>query len=60
MIYSVKRKGAYSGKKIQHAIKHYKKLQERIGFEGETLWLANAMKIIQAKFKKYAINPSKI
>ena len=60
MIYSVKRKGSYSGKKIQHAIKHYKKLQERISFEGETLWLQNAMAIIQAKFKKYAINPAKI
>ena len=60
MIYSVKRKWAYSGRKLQHAIKHYKKLQERIAFEGETLWLQNAMMIILAKFKKYAINPSKI
>jgi hypothetical protein len=60
MIYSVKRKAPYSGQKIQNAIKHYKKLKERIGFEGETLWLQNAMSIILAKFKKYAINPKKI
>jgi hypothetical protein len=60
MIYSVKRKGSYSGKKIQHAITHYKKLLQRIGVEGETLWLKNAMTIVLAKFKKYAIKPSKV
>ena len=60
MIYSVKRKGAYSGRKLQNAIKHYKKLQQRIAFEDETVWLQNAMSVILAKFKKYAINPSKI
>ena len=60
MIYSVKRKGAYSGNKIQNAIMHYKKLLARKAIEGDTLWIANAMKIVLAKFKKYAINPSKI
>ncbi len=60
MIYSVKRKGSYSGKKIQHAIAHYKKLQERISIEGETLWIKNAMTIVLAKFKKYAVNIAKI
>ncbi|MBP6981398.1 hypothetical protein KBB25_01330 [Candidatus Gracilibacteria bacterium] len=60
LVYSVKRKGAYSGQKLQNTIKHYKKLQARIAFEGETLWLTNAMSIVMAKFKKYSINPSKI
>ena len=60
MIYSVKRKGSYSGNKVDNAIKHFKKLQARKAIEGDTLWLANAMKIVLAKFKKYAINPAKI
>jgi hypothetical protein len=60
MIYSVKRKGAYSGRKIQHAIAHYKKLLARKSIEGETLWIQNAMTIVLAKFKKYAINVAKI
>ena len=60
MIYSVKRKWSYSGSKIENAIKHYKKLSTRIALEGETLWLKNAMKIVLAKFKKYAINLAKI
>jgi hypothetical protein len=60
MIYSVKRKGTYSGSKIQNAIAHYKKLLARKEIEGDTLWLSNALKIVLAKFKKYAINPSKI
>ena len=60
MIYSVKRKGTYSGSKIQNAIVHYKKLLARKEIEGDTLWIVNAMKIVLAKFKKYAINPSKI
>jgi hypothetical protein len=50
----------YSGKKIENAIKHFKKLQQRIAFEGETLWLTNAMSLVLAKFKKFAINPNKI
>ncbi|MDD2694209.1 MAG: hypothetical protein PHY14_04830 [Candidatus Gracilibacteria bacterium] len=60
MVYSVKRKGVYSGGKLAHAIKHYKHLQKRIAVEGETLWLQNAMKIVLAKFKKYSINVNKI
>ena len=60
MVYSVKRKGVYSGGKVANAIKHYKKLQTRMTVEGETLWLKNAMEIVLAKFKKYAINPAKI
>jgi len=50
----------YSGKKIENAIQHYKQLQKRVEFEGETLWLKNAMTIVLAKFKKYSINPNKI
>ena len=60
LVYSVKRKGVYSGGKLQNAIKHYKKLQARISVEGETLWLKNAMNIVLAKFKKYSINIAKI
>ena len=60
MIYSVKRKGAYSGRKIQNAIAHYKKLLARKEIEGETLWIKNAMSVVLTKFKKYAINVAKI
>ncbi len=60
MVYSVNRKGPRPGGKIAHAIKHYKQLQARIAFEGETLWLKNAMTIVLAKFKKYAVNIAKI
>jgi hypothetical protein len=56
----VKRKGVYSGRKIKNAIKHYKNLEKRIAFEGETLWLKNAKEIVLAKFKKYSININKI
>jgi hypothetical protein len=31
-----------------------------MAFEGETLWLKNALAIVLTKFKKYAINPTKI
>ena len=60
MVYSVDRKGAKSGGKIAHAIKHYKNLQKRITVEGETLWLKNAVTIVLAKFKKYSLNINKI
>jgi hypothetical protein len=60
LIYSVQRKGVYSGGKVANAIAHYKKLQKRIAIEGETLWLQNAMKMVLAKFKKYSVNVSKI
>jgi hypothetical protein len=60
MIYSVNKKGSNSGKKIQNAVAHYKKLQERIAFEGNTLWLQNALTIVLAKLKKYAVNLAKI
>lgn len=58
--YSVNQKGPKSGKKIENAIKHYKKLQARLAFEGETLWIANALEFVMKKFKKYSINPNKI
>lgn len=60
MVYSVDRKGAKSGGKVENAIKHYKNLQKRIAFEGETLWLKNALAIVLAKFKKYSVNVNKI
>ena len=58
--YSVNRKGRKSGKKIENAILHFKKLQARIAFEGETLWLTNALEFVMKKFKKYSINSNKI
>jgi hypothetical protein len=60
MVYSVDRKGAKSGSKVAHAIAHYKTLQKRIDFEGNTLWLQNAMTRVLAKFKKYSVNIAKI
>ncbi len=60
LVYTVNRKGVYSGKKVQNAIKHYRFLKKRMDFEGETLWLKNAMKVVLVKLKKYSINPEKI
>ena len=58
--YSVNKKWPKKGTKVANAILHYKKLQERISFEGETKWLKNAMAIVLVKFRKYSINPNKI
>jgi hypothetical protein len=38
----------------------YKKLQERVKFEGETKWLFNAFEIVKKKLGKYKINLNKI
>ena len=58
--YSVNVKGAKSGQKVQNAVKHYKKLQERLVFEGQTTWLLNATERVLQKFKKYSVNINKI
>lgn len=58
--YAVNKKGPVTGGKVAKAVSHYKKLQKRIEFEGETKWLANAMKIVKAKLAKYQINLNKI
>ena len=58
--YSVNKKGPKTGWKVGKAVLHYKKLLERIKFEGETKWLTNAMKIVMVKIKKYQININKI
>ena len=58
--YAVNKKWPKSGGKVAKAINHYKKLQARISFEGETKWLQNAVKIVTAKLKKYQINLNKI
>lgn len=60
MVYSVKRKGVYSGDKVKNAISHYKMLLKRKETEGDTLWIQNAMKMVLAKFKKYSVNIAKI
>jgi len=58
--YAVNKKGPKGGSKVANAIAHYKTLQKRIAFEGETKWLQNALNVVMAKFKKYGINPNKI
>jgi len=58
--YAVNKKWPKSGSKVAKAIVHYKKLQKRISFEGETKWLKNAMQIVLVKLKKYSINLNKI
>ena len=58
--YAVNKKWPKTWWKVYNAICHYKKLQDRIKFEGETKWLVNALKIVLTKFKKYQINPNKI
>lgn len=59
-VYSVNRKGKKSGRKIDNAISHFKKLQARVDHEGNTLWIQNAIEIVMKKFKKYSINANKI
>ncbi len=58
--YAVNKKWPKSGGKVAKAINHYKKLQTRINFEGETKWLKNAVEIVTVKLKKYQINLNKI
>ncbi len=58
--YAVNKKWPKSWGKVAKAVSHYKKLQKRIGFEGETKWLKNAIKIVLVKLKKYSINLNKI
>lgn len=58
--YSVNKKGPVTGGKVGKSVSHFKKLKERMAFEWETKWLANAMTIVLAKLKKYGINPNKI
>jgi len=58
--YGVNKKGPKGGAKVANIIAHYKKLQQRVAFEGETKWLQNALGFALAKLKKYGINPNKI
>ena len=58
--YGVNKKGPKGGSKVGNAISHYKKLKERVSFEGETKWLKNALDVVLVKFKKYGINPNNI
>ncbi len=58
--YSVNKKGPVTGGKVGKAVSHYKSLQKRQAFEGETKWIINAMKIVLVKLKKYGINPKTI
>ncbi|MCH2188614.1 hypothetical protein MK079_02180 [Candidatus Gracilibacteria bacterium] len=58
--YAVNKKGPKAGNKVEKAIAHYKKLQKRQAFEGETKWIANAFAVVAQKLKKYGINPNKI
>lgn len=58
--YSVNKKWPVTWGKVGKAVSHYKKLNERMAFEWETKWLANAMTVVLAKLRKYGINPNKI
>jgi len=58
--YAVNKKWPKTWSKVAKAVGHYKKLQIRIGFEWETKWLLNAMKVVLIKLKKYSINLNKI
>jgi len=58
--YAVNKKWPKTGWKVWKAISHYKKLQGRVSFEGETKWLKNAIEIVSIKLKKYQINLNKI
>jgi len=58
--YAVNKKWPKAWTKVANAIAHYKKLENRISFEGETKWLKNAMEVVLEKLKKYSINPNKI
>ncbi|MDD3302929.1 MAG: hypothetical protein PHN31_05190 [Candidatus Gracilibacteria bacterium] len=58
--YAVNKIAAKSGNKVSNSIKSYKKLLERVEFEGKTKWLENALKFTEAKLKKYGINKQKI
>jgi len=58
--YAVNKKWPKSGGKVAKAISHYQKLQQRVNFEWETKWLANAIKIVSVKLNKYQINLNKI
>lgn len=58
--YAVNKKWPKAGSKVAKSIVHFKKLQTRINFEGETKWLKNALNVVLTKFKKYGINPNKI
>jgi len=58
--YAVTKKWAKSGRKIENAIMHYKKLEKRVAVEWQTKWLINARVFVVAKLKKYSININKI
>ena len=58
--YAVNKKKSVAWWKVWNAISHYKKLQQRVEIEWETKWLQNAMKIVEAKLKKYQINLNNI
>ena len=58
--YAVNKKWPKTWGKVGKAVSHYQKLQVRIGFEWETKWLMNAVKIVSVKLKKYQINLNKI
>lgn len=58
--YAVNKKWPKAWGKVGSAVAHYKKLQTRIEFEGETKWLLSAVKIVTAKLNKYQINLNKI
>lgn len=60
LTYIVNQRRSVRGDKVQKAVKHYQKLLRRKEHEGDTRWLANAFKVVEAKLKKYGIKKENI
>jgi hypothetical protein len=58
--YAVNQKWPKAGNKVEKAVKHYKKLKNRVWVEWETKWISNAFAIVWVKLKKYWINTNNI
>ena len=60
LTYIVNQRRSIRGDKVKKAVKHYQKLLARKKIEGDTKWIANAMKFVEAKLKKYGIKTDKL
>ena len=55
-MYSVNKKGKPGGEKVEQAVRHYRKLKQRLAFEGENAWLTNAFALVELKLRKFGIS----
>ena len=58
--YIVNQRRSIRGDKVRKATKHYEKLLRRKEIEGDTKWIANAMKFVEVKLAKYGVNTDNI